>query len=193
LSGPRWSWAKQLSALIKGRYTFPMNVDHYQLSVQVGAALKERGARLTLAESCTGGGVAQAITAVPGSSGWFGYGFVTYANSAKHQLLGVSEQILQSHGAVSEAVVVQMASGAVKIASADFAVAISGIAGPGGGTLDKPVGTVWFAWAGPDGVRAQDYLLAGNRSEIREQAITISLQELLHRITECNTVQPYSY
>jgi nicotinamide-nucleotide amidase len=170
-----------------------MNVDHYQLSVQVGAALKERGARLTLAESCTGGGVAQAITAVPGSSSWFGYGFVTYANSAKHQLLGVSEQILQSHGAVSEAVVVQMATGAVKSSSADFAVAISGIAGPGGGTLDKPVGTVWFAWVGPDGVTARDYLLTGDRSAIREQAITISLQELLHRITGCNTVQPYSY
>jgi nicotinamide-nucleotide amidase len=159
-----------------------MNQSIYDLATQVGEALSLRGASLTLAESCTGGGVAHAITAVPGSSGWFGAGFVTYANSAKHKLLGVSAQTLTEEGAVSESVVVAMAQGALKAADADYAIALSGIAGPGGGSADKPVGTVWFCWAGPEGVVSRRYLLSGTRDQVREQAITISLKELLHQI-----------
>ena len=160
-----------------------MTTDAYQLSTLVGEALAQQAATLTLAESCTGGGVAHAITAVPGSSKWFGTGFVTYANVAKHKLLGVSAELLNSEGAVSEQVVIQMAEGAKAAADADFAAAISGIAGPGGGSDDKPVGTVWFCWSGPEGSITQKHLFAGSRSEVREQAITICLKQLLHQIT----------
>jgi nicotinamide-nucleotide amidase len=160
----------------------------FDLAAQLGEALEQRGATVTTAESCTGGGVAHAITAVAGSSHWFSCGFVTYANSAKHSLLGVDTQLLESQGAVSETVVRQMAEGAARVAAADYAVAISGIAGPDGGSGDKPVGTVWFAWLGPDGVNAKKYQLSGDRAAVREQAIKISLQQLLHRVTGCNTV-----
>ena len=160
----------------------------FNLAAQLGEALEQRRATVTAAESCTGGGVAHAITAVAGSSKWFECGFVTYANSAKHRLLGVPQDMLASQGAVSEAVVRSMVAGAAAVANADYAVAISGIAGPGGGTDDKPVGTVWFAWQSPAGVSAKKYLLSGDRAAVREQAIEISLQELLHQVTGCNTV-----
>ena len=158
------------------------------LAEKLGSALSQSEAKVTTAESCTGGGVAHAITAVAGSSTWFDCGFVTYANSAKHRLLGVPRDMLASQGAVSEAVVRSMVAGAAATANADYAVAISGIAGPGGGTDDKPVGTVWFAWQSPAGVSAKKYLLSGDRAAVREQAIEISLQELLHQVTGCNTV-----
>ena len=159
-----------------------MNANYYQLCSQIGTALEARNASLTTAESCTGGGVASAITAVPGCSNWFGYGFVSYANSAKQNLLNVSAQTIEQHGAVSEAVVEQMATGALAASGADYAIAISGIAGPTGGTEDKPVGTVWFAWAGTEGVTTQKHLLSGDRDAVREQAIEISLKQLLHHI-----------
>ena len=165
-----------------------MNQSINSLSEKLGSALLQCDASVTAAESCTGGGVAHAITAVAGSSKWFDCGFVTYANSAKHRLLGVPQETLASQGAVSEAVVRSMVAGAAAAANADYAVAISGIAGPGGGTEDKPVGTVWFAWQSPAGVSAKQYLLSGNRTEGREQALKISLQELLHQVTGCNTV-----
>jgi nicotinamide-nucleotide amidase len=170
-----------------------MQNEIYHLSEQLGRALLQKSATVTSAESCTGGGVAQAITSVAGSSGWFNRSFVTYANIAKQEMLGVEEALLEEHGAVSEPVVVSMASGAAQRAGADYAVAISGIAGPDGGTEDKPVGTVWFAWLSPDGIVARKYLLKGDRVSVREQAVKISLQELLHQVTVCNTVQPYSY
>src|SRR3990170_6882256 len=116
------------------------------LAAQVGALLKAHGLMLATAESCTGGGVAQAITDVAGSSAWFERGFVTYSNLAKQQMLGVSEATLKQYGAVSEAVVREMVAGALKNSTAQVALAVSGIAGPDGGTADKPVGTVWFAW-----------------------------------------------
>ncbi len=158
------------------------------LAEKLGNALSQCDAKVTAAESCTGGGVAHAITGVAGSSKWFDCGFVTYANSAKQVMLGVPQEILASQGAVSEAVVRSMVAGAAVAADADYAVAISGIAGPGGGTEDKPVGTVWFAWHSPAGVKAKKYLLAGDRAAVRKQAIEISLQELLHQVTGCNTV-----
>ena len=118
-----------------------------QLAAELGDALQLRQWRVATAESCTGGGIAAAITAIPGSSNWFEYGLVTYANAAKQHLLGVDSETLSNEGAVSENVVRQMAAGTLSLTGADIAVAVSGIAGPGGGSAEKPVGTVWFAWA----------------------------------------------
>ena len=155
-----------------------------KLAQQLGEVLLHRGASVTLAESCTGGGIAKAITSVPGSSKWFEYGFVTYANEAKHSLLGVDNKVLQQQGAVSQQVVEKMAQGAIQASGADYAIAVSGIAGPDGGTTDKPVGTVWMCWVGPDKNLSQRFQFTGDRLAIREQAIKISLQELLQHIDE---------
>lgn len=160
-----------------------MTQDLYPLSRQLGEALRARGWRATTAESCTGGGVASAITMVAGSSDWFEYGFVTYANGAKESLLGVTAATLERHGAVSEPVVREMAEGALRASGADLAVAISGVAGPGGGTEDKPVGTVWFAWAAPDGTTAERHRIDGDRDEVRRQAVVIALRGLLAKTT----------
>ncbi len=158
------------------------------LAAQVGVLLKSHGMMLATAESCTGGGVAQAITDVAGSSAWFERGFVTYSNLAKQQMLGVSAATLKQHGAVSEAVVREMVAGALKGSTAQVALAVSGIAGPDGGTADKPVGTVWFAWGIKDGAtHAQRHQLGGDRAEVRAQAVHIALQgvvNLLNKRTE---------
>ncbi len=150
------------------------------LAAQVGELLKSRGFMLATAESCTGGGVAQAVTDIPGSSEWFECGFVTYANQAKVEMLGVQPQTLRLHGAVSEATVREMAEGALQHSHADIALAVSGVAGPGGGTPEKPVGTVWFAWALRGGAtEARKYLLSGDRAEVRAESVRIALQGLL--------------
>jgi len=150
------------------------------LATQVGIALKSHGLMLVTAESCTGGGVAQAVTDIAGSSAWFERGFVTYSNLSKQQMLGVAEATLIAHGAVSEAVVREMVSGALIYSSAQISLAVSGIAGPDGGSLDKPVGTVWFAWGMSSGVSlVQRYMLAGNRAQVRQQAVQIALQGIL--------------
>jgi nicotinamide-nucleotide amidase len=158
------------------------------LAAHVGGALKSHGLMLVTAESCTGGGVATAITDVAGSSAWFERGFITYSNLAKQQMLGVSEATLKQHGAVSEATVREMVAGALANSTAQVALAVSGIAGPDGGTADKPVGTVWFAWGVKHGVTlARLHHLAGNRSEIRSMAVHIALQgvqELLGQVTK---------
>ena len=122
----------------------------FRLASELGATLAARGWRVTCAESCTGGGVACAITEVAGSSRWFETGFVTYANDIKTAVLGVQQTTLATHGAVSEQVVREMALGALERSGADYAIAVSGIAGPEGGTEDKPVGTVWLAWGSVD-------------------------------------------
>jgi nicotinamide-nucleotide amidase len=141
------------------------------------AALTTRGLMLTTAESCTGGGVAQALTAVPGSSRWFERGFVTYSNRSKEEMLGVPEGLLQQYGAVSEQVVCAMAEGALRHSHAQVSLAISGIAGPGGGVPGKPVGTVWLAWAAPgQGTRCRCEHFHGDREQIRHQAVVASLQ-----------------
>ena len=170
-----------------------MNKHIFDLSTRLGAVLRENSSTVTTAESCTGGGVASAITAISGSSEWFHSGYVTYANHAKIRTLGVSEKTLENNGAVSEAVVIEMAHGAAKAANADFSIAISGVAGPAGGTVEKPVGTVWFAWLGPQGIRSEQRNFSGDRNAIREQSVEISIQELLHHVMECTTVHPYSY
>jgi nicotinamide-nucleotide amidase len=147
------------------------------LAAQVGGMLKSHGMRIVTAESCTGGGVAQAITEVAGSSAWFERGFVTYSNLSKQQLLQVRETTLQQHGAVSEATVREMVEGALANSDAQVALAVSGIAGPDGGTAEKPVGTVWFAWGIKHGVTwARLHHLEGNRAEVRSRAVRIALQ-----------------
>ncbi|XPE65531.1 nicotinamide-nucleotide amidase [Shigella flexneri] len=150
-----------------------------QLSEQVGQALKARGATVTTAESCTGGWVAKVITDIAGSSAWFERGFVTYSNEAKAQMIGVREETLAQHGAVSEPVVVEMAIGALKAARADYAVSISGIAGPDGGGEEKPVGTVWFAFATArgEGITRRE-CFSGDRDAVRRQATAYALQTL---------------
>jgi len=146
----------------------------------VGHELKKQGLMLTTAESCTGGWMAQIVTSVSGSSEWFERGFVTYTNISKREMLGVKTTILSRHGAVSEPTARAMAEGALANSHAQVAVAITGIAGPSGGTPEKPVGTVCFAWAGKkrDTVSAK-HLFSGDREGIRRQAVTTALQGLL--------------
>ncbi|GAB1232493.1 nicotinamide-nucleotide amidase [Ferrigenium sp. UT4] len=155
------------------------------LAAQVGGALKAHGLLLATAESCTGGGVAQAITAIAGSSAWFERGFITYSNLSKQQMLGVAEATLIAHGAVSEAVVRAMVAGALEQSGAQVGLAVSGIAGPDGGTPDKPVGTVWFAWGIEHGATfARVHQLQGNRAEVRAQAVHLALQGVLELLQQ---------
>ncbi|MGD9659981.1 MAG: nicotinamide-nucleotide amidase [Porticoccaceae bacterium] len=158
-----------------------MNKTAVELAGALGTILIARNWQVTCAESCTGGGVASAITAIPGSSSWFGAGFVTYSNRHKQTVLGVRESTLAQFGAVSEEVVREMAEGALVAASADIAVAVSGIAGPDGGSEEKPVGTVWFCWAlkgGSSHTRRQQFL--GDRGEVREQAVITALDGVIN-------------
>lgn len=141
--------------------------------------LRQRRAFMATAESCTGGGIAQALTAVAGSSAWFDAGFVTYSNQAKSRMLDVPSEVIAGHGAVSEAVVKAMVAGAVANSEASFAVAVSGVAGPGGGSPEKPVGTVWIAWGDADSIQAERFLFDGDREAVREQTIDTALSRLL--------------
>ena len=142
----------------------------FELAEQVGQALKARALMLVTAESCTGGGIGEAVTMVPGSSAWFERGFITYTNTAKHEMLGVKTETLESNGAVSEQTVKEMVAGALANSHAQVAVAVSGTAGPGGGTPEKPVGTVWLAWALKDRRRADGDLALCGRSRSGAQA-----------------------
>ncbi len=148
------------------------------LATQIGESLKSHGMMLVTAESCTGGEVAMVVTEIGGSSAWFERGFVTYTNVAKVEMLGVRQATLDRYGAVSELTVREMAEGALRNSHAHVSLAVSGIAGPSGGTPDKPVGTVWFAWSlpGEGSTSARMHHLSGNRSEIRAQATRIALQ-----------------
>lgn len=160
-----------------------------KLAERVGLALLERGEWLAAAESCTGGWVAQSLTAIAGSSAWFDRGFVTYSNAAKIDMLAVPETTLERHGAVSEATARAMAQGALAQSRADWSLAITGIAGPSGGTPDKPVGTVCFAWASRDGgCEAQTCHFAGDRAAVREQSVGHALGGLLVRLHAANSL-----
>ena len=151
-----------------------------ELAEHVGEALKAQGLMLATAESCTGGWIAQAVTAVPGSSEWFERGFVTYTYISKREMLGVSEDTLDQHGAVSEETVREMVAGALAHSHAQVALAVSGTAGPGGGTPDKPVGTVCFAWAVKNGEpRSTTLRFAGNREKVRRAAVKNALEGVL--------------
>jgi nicotinamide-nucleotide amidase len=151
-----------------------------QLASELGDKLMARGWMLATAESCTGGWVGQLVTALPGSSHWYERGFITYANAAKIELLGVPSETLDAHGAVSEETASAMAAGALANSHAQAALAISGIAGPGGGTPQKPVGLVCYGWALADGtVMSSTCRLDGDREEIRSRAVAAALRGLI--------------
>ena len=139
------------------------------------ALLKAQGLTCATAESCTGGGVGSAITAVPGSSAVFAGGVISYSNEVKRDVLGVSADILQNVGAVSSETAAQMAAGARRLLKTDLAVSLTGIAGPDGGSEEKPVGLVWFGLATKDGVRTEKCIFRGDRTKVREQAVTHAL------------------
>ncbi|MDP2005933.1 MAG: CinA family protein [Rubrivivax sp.] len=147
----------------------------------LGDTLRARGWRMATAESCTGGLIAAACTAVAGSSDWFERGFVTYSNAAKTELLGVLPSLIAAHGAVSEEVALAMASGALTHAPVDLAVAVTGIAGPGGAVPGKPVGTVWLAWGTAGGLQAERLQLAGDRTAVRWATVQAALRRLRER------------
>jgi nicotinamide-nucleotide amidase len=150
-----------------------------RLAAELGARLAARGWRVATAESCTGGLVAGAITAVAGSSDWFDRGFVTYSNEAKTALLGIDPELLAKHGAVSEVTARAMAEGALRASGADAAVAVTGVAGPGGGSPGKPVGMVCFGWARRGGdARAATFHFPGDRAGVREASVRAALEGL---------------
>ena len=153
------------------------------LLLQLSEQLVQQRKMLVTAESCTGGGVAYAITELPGSSRWFERGFVTYSNAAKQEQLGVAHELIAGHGAVSEQVAAAMALGALQHSHADFSVAVTGIAGPDGGTEEKPVGTVCFGWAqrGAE-ARTTRVVFDGNRQQVRELSILTALQGLADQV-----------
>jgi nicotinamide-nucleotide amidase len=151
----------------------------YRLAERLGQALENKQASVCTVESCTGGGLAFAITDVPGSSNWLNQSWVTYSNEAKADLVGVSPQALERYGAVSKEVVIEMAKGGRQRAQADYAVAISGIAGPGGGSKGKPVGLVWFAIDTAIDTHTFTRCFSGDRQQVREQAIVLALEKLI--------------
>jgi len=159
-----------------------IEADFSALVAEVAEGLAAREALLVTAESCTGGWIAKVCTDRAGSSAWFDRGFVTYSNAAKHELLGVPEVLIAQHGAVSRPVVEAMASGALAHSAARYSIAVSGIAGPSGGTPDKPVGTVWLAWGTPAGVSAVCAHLPGDREQVRAATVAAALRGLLERL-----------
>ena len=157
-----------------------MDAELYELSGRVGDVLKARKLMMAAAESCTGGWIGQAITMVPGSSKWFDRGFVTYTNEAKQDMLGVSAETLNAHGAVSEQTVREMVVGALARSRAQVAVAVSGIAGPDGGSRSKPVGTVSLAWGEKGGgIKSKSIHFHGDRDAVRRQTVIAALEGLL--------------
>ena len=157
------------------------------LLLQLSEQLIQQNRMLVTAESCTGGGIAYAITELPGSSDWFERGFVTYSNPAKQEQLGVPHELIARHGAVSEQVAAAMAVGALQHSHADYSVAVTGIAGPDGGTEEKPVGTVCFGW-GQRGaeVRTARIVFDGDRQQVRELSILTALQGLADQVEQSN-------
>ena len=159
-----------------------MTNDIDELAAQVGRALQEKGLLLTTAESCTGGGVSQAITEIAGSTGWFDCGFVTYSNASKTELLDVPDALIAQFGSVSEEVAAAMASGALAGSNAHVAISTTGIAGPTGAVPGKPVGTICFGWANDDTVHTERLVFSGDRRAVREQTVRHALQGLLRFI-----------
>lgn len=152
------------------------------LARKLGARLKAGGAKLVTAESCTGGWAAQVVTSVAGSSNWFERGFVTYSNDAKRELLGVRQETLDQHGAVSEETAREMAQGALQRGKGTIALAITGVAGPGGGSRSKPVGTVCFAWASRASLQSETRQFPGDREAVRRQSVIHALEGALRHL-----------
>lgn len=163
----------------------PRQAELEALAARLGEALLARGEHLATAESCTGGWIGQSCTAIAGSSNWYERGFITYSNEAKEDLLGVPHQTLRRQGAVSEATAAAMVQGAIARSRAQWALAVSGIAGPSGGTPAKPVGTVCFAWAGPEGwLEVQTCHFPGDREGVRAHTVAHALAVLLARLQQ---------
>lgn len=156
-----------------------MSSDIRQLVNQLSVALLRKRQKVCTAESCTGGLIAKTLTDLAGSSDWFDRGFVTYSNAAKSEMLGVPASLIEDYGAVSEAVANAMASGALRHSKADYAVAVTGIAGPGGGSEEKPVGTVWIAVASTDQLGARCHRFEGDRSAVREATLVSAIEAML--------------
>jgi nicotinamide-nucleotide amidase len=150
-----------------------------QLAAELGKRLKALDAQVTTAESCTGGGIAEAITRIPGSSAWFEAGYVTYSNTQKTSQLNVSTALFSTVGAVSREVVEAMVAGAQEKSRAQFAVAVSGVAGPDGGSIDKPVGTVWLSWGAGQQMISERRQFDGDRDEVRRQTVKAALEGLI--------------
>ncbi|MES2840706.1 MAG: CinA family protein [Pseudomonadota bacterium] len=153
-----------------------------ELVETLARALKTRGLMMATAESCTGGLIAGACTDLSGSSDWFERGFVTYSNAAKTSMLGVPAALIAQHGAVSEPVARAMAAGALAQSAAQLTVAVTGVAGPTGGSADKPVGTVWFGWATPAGTFTEHQRFDGDRAAVRAATVRHALAGLLQRL-----------
>ena len=153
-----------------------------ELIVQLAGLMQSRGLMLATAESCTGGLIAAACTDLAGSSAWFERGFVSYSNASKTDLLGVPADLIARHGAVSQEVARAMAAGALAHSQAQLAVAVTGVAGPGGGSADKPVGTVWLAWAMGSQVRTECQHFEGNRESVRQATVVHALQGLIEML-----------
>ena len=177
---PAGKWSFLCASIFRHRMKLLTDNELISLARELGQALERAHQLLATAESCTGGWVARVATAVPGSSNWFERGFVTYSNAAKADMLGVSTETLARDGAVSEATVRAMAEGALAHSGAQVAVAITGVAGPSGGTVDKPVGTVWLAWArvGYE-TRARRWQFEGDREAVRRRSVAVALEGLL--------------
>jgi nicotinamide-nucleotide amidase len=177
--GIRWrclSWEKDSSMV---------DAELNRLAERAGRVLQGAAMLLASAESCTGGWVGEVLTSIPGSSAWYERGFITYSNDAKREMLGVSERTLREHGAVSEETAREMALGALKHSRAQAALAVTGVAGPGGGTPEKPVGMVCFAWAIKDrALVSTTRQLQGDRAAVRQQSVAIALQGFLQLIEQ---------
>ena len=156
-----------------------MDISPLELAAQVGILLRRQGLFLVTAESCTGGWIAKVISDIPGSSAWFERGLIVYSDAAKQELLNVSKTTLAQFGAVSAETVAEMALGALHHSHAQMAVAVSGVAGPGGGSPAKPVGTVYLAWALGDNIITRRTEFSGDRNLIRQQAVNAALQGIL--------------
>jgi nicotinamide-nucleotide amidase len=160
--------------------TYPTSNDLISLVQTMADVLGKKQWTLASAESCTGGWLAKSCTDLTGSSAWFDCGFITYSNQSKQDLVNVNKKTLEIHGAVSKQTAIEMAQGALAHSSADICVAITGIAGPDGGTIEKPVGTVWFAWAIKNqGTKTQKYQFKGDREQVRVQAVIAALQGII--------------
>lgn len=150
---------------------------------ELGRLLQHRRFSVVTAESCTGGGIARLLTDEPGASSWFERGFVTYSNLSKEEMLGVPRTTLDTHGAVSEEVVLAMARGALAHSNGDVSISVSGVAGPDGGSPDKPVGTVWIGWGlGENATEAQHFLFPGDRDEVRNRSMLAAIEGLIGRL-----------
>ncbi|WP_079201178.1 CinA family protein [Pseudomonas sp. CC6-YY-74] len=157
-----------------------------RLAAELGQRLQAQGGQVSAAESCTGGGIAEAITRIPGSSAWFEAGYVTYSNGQKRKQLRVPEALFAAVGAVSREVVEAMVRGAQAQSGARYAVAVSGVAGPDGGSAEKPVGTVWLAWGDGERLFSARRQFAGDRAEVRRQTVEAALEGLLRVIAQEN-------